>query len=106
MYRRNPSQYRWAPGSNRSDEPALHLKRQTQFRDIPWARKGSAGPFLDSAQPVTHGVGMTTKAFSGHAHRGVGLLPCPKGFEEGFALLVGKVGERVQRSADRLGHQI
>jgi hypothetical protein len=34
---------------SRLHQPAMHLKDQTKFRDIPWTREGSAGAFLDPA---------------------------------------------------------
>src|ERR1700755_642671 len=74
---------------DRLDEPAMDLERQTQFCDIPWARKRAPGPLLDAAQPVTHGVGVTAKSFSGGPHRGVDLLPDPERLVQDFALLVG-----------------
>src|ERR1700730_6768629 len=38
----------WAARS-RLHQPAMDLKDQTKFRDIPWTREGSAGALLDSA---------------------------------------------------------
>jgi hypothetical protein len=35
---------------------AVYLEGQTKFGDVPWSREGSAGVFLDSTQPVAHGV--------------------------------------------------
>ena len=84
----------------------MDLERQTQFCDIPWARERSSGPFLDPAQPVTHGVGMTTQSFSGDANRAVSFLPHPKRFEQDLALLVGKVAKRGQSSAGRFDHHL
>jgi hypothetical protein len=39
----------------------MYLERQTEFGDIPWPREGSAGVFLDPAQPVADRVGVATK---------------------------------------------
>ena len=45
----------------RLHQSAVYLERQTQFGDIPWPLKGSAGVFLDSAQPLAHGVRVASK---------------------------------------------
>ena len=45
----------------RLHQTAMYLERQAQFGDIPRPREGSAGVFLDSAQPVADGVGVGNK---------------------------------------------
>src|SRR5271166_7025167 len=90
----------------RLHETAMYLERQTQFGDIPWPREGSAGVFLDSAQSVADRVRVAKQYLSRTVHRRISVLPYPKRFEQCLALLVGKVGEMVQSSADRLDHRL
>ena len=80
----------------------MYLENQTQFGDIPRPREGSAGMFLDSAQPVADGVGVADKYFSRTAHRPIIVLPHPKRFEQHLPVLVGKIAKTVQRNGDRL----
>jgi hypothetical protein len=47
----------------------MYLERQTQLGDIPRPREGSAGVFLDPAQPVADGVRVANKHRSRTAHR-------------------------------------
>src|ERR1700684_22394 len=45
-------------------EPSMYFERQTQLGDIPWPGEGSAGMFLDSAQPMADRVRVTNKYLS------------------------------------------
>ena len=42
----------------------MYFESQTQFGDIPWPRKGSAGVFLDSAQSVADRIRVANKDLS------------------------------------------
>src|SRR6185312_13820079 len=53
----------------RLHQTVMYLERETQFGDIPWPRKGSAGVFLDSAQAVADGVRVANEYRSRTAHR-------------------------------------
>ena len=90
----------------RLHQPAMYLESQTQFGDIPWPRQGSAGVFLDSAQPVADGVRMADKHLSRTAHRRIVVLLHPKRFEKHLPVLVGNIAETVQCSADRFDHRL
>src|SRR6478736_7159692 len=90
----------------RLHQAAMYLESQTQFGDILRPRKGSAGMFLDSAQPVADGVRVANKHLSRSAHRRITVLPHPKRVEKHLTLLVGKIAKTVQRSADRLDHRL
>jgi hypothetical protein len=76
----------------------VDFESQTQFGDIPWPLKGSAGVFLDSAQPVADGVRVAIKYRSRRAHRCIVVLPHPKRFKKHLPLLVGKIAKTVQRA--------
>ena len=52
----------------RLHQTAVYLERQTQFGDIPRPRKGSAGVFLDPAQPVADGVRVADKHLGRAVH--------------------------------------
>src|ERR1700747_1910619 len=90
----------------RLHQTAMYLESQTQFGDILRPREGSAGTFLDSTQPVADRVRVASKRLSRTPHRRIRVPPCPKRFEQQIPLLVGKVAEAVQRSADRLDHRL
>src|SRR6478752_9166702 len=85
----------------RLHQAAVYLERHTQFGDILRPLKGSAGVFLDSAQPVAHGVRVANEYLSRAAHRRIVVLPHPKRFEKHLPVLVGKIAKTVQRGADR-----
>jgi hypothetical protein len=55
--------------------------------------------FLDSPQPMPHGIGMTKKDFCCAAHRCIVVLPDPERFEENLALLVGQLTKARQYGA-------
>src|SRR6478609_10049838 len=71
----------------RLHQAAMYLESQTQFGDIPWPRKGSAGVFLDSAQPVADGVRVANKHLSRSAHRCIVVQPRTKRFEKRLPVL-------------------
>src|SRR5277367_7021721 len=66
----------------RLHETAVYFECQTQFGDIPWPQKGSAGTFLDPTQPVADRVGVACEHLSRNAHGPIGVLPHPKRFEQ------------------------
>ena len=84
----------------------MDLESQTQLGDIPRPLKGSAGVFLDSTQPVAHGVRVAIKYLGRAAHRRIVVLPHPKRFEKHLPVLVGKIGKTLQHSADRFDHRL
>ena len=84
----------------------MYLERQTQFGDIPWPREGSAGTYLDPAQPVADGVRVANKHRSRTTHRRIVVLPHPKRFKQHLPVLVGKIAKTVQRSADRFDQHL
>src|SRR6478735_2107922 len=90
----------------RLHQTAMYLESQTHFGDIPGPRKGSAGVFLDSAQPVAHGVRVTDKYLSRTAHRRIVVQPHPKRFKKHLAVRVEKIAKTVQQGADRLDHHL
>jgi hypothetical protein len=90
----------------RRHQTTVNLESQAQFGDIPWPREGSAGVFLDPAQPVADGVRVANEYLSRTAHRRIVVLPHPKRFEKHIPVLVGKLAKTVQRSADRFDHRL
>ena len=90
----------------RLHQAAMYLERQTQFGDIPWPREGSAGTYLDPAQPVADGVRVANKHRSRTTHRRIVVLPHPKRFKQHLPVLVGKIAKTVQRSADRFDQHL
>jgi hypothetical protein len=84
----------------------MYFERLNRVPRHPSASRGIGRYVLDSTQAVADGVRAAINYFSRTAQGSIIVLPHRKRFEKQIPFLVGKVVKTVQRSADRLIHQL